>query len=389
MQFELNMFWLLLPVAALSGWWIGRSNQGQKLPLKNIHPEYFKGLNFVLNEQPDKAIEVFIRMTEVDSETVETHLALGNLFRRRGEVDRAIRIHQNLIARPTLNQEQRAHALLELGMDYMRSGLLDRAEKLFLELVNFDLYLNEAYSHLLEIYQQEKDWENAIAVAKKSEIISGENFSPIIAQFYCEIAENYLNTGKVSKAKEKVHDAISFNSKCVRASIIEARIFQLTGKLDHAIKSYKRLELQDSTYITEVILPLYDCYKEKGSINEFIKYLRELVKKYANINTLLILTELIAEYESEDVAINFVFQELKNRPTVQGVDKLVEYTLNKSKGATYEYLSAIKQLTTKLIEKKPTYKCNNCGFDAKMLHWQCPGCKHWESIQPIFGVAGE
>ena len=113
------------------------------------------------------------------------------------------------------------------------------------------------------------------------------------------------------------------------------------------------------------------------------------MKKYSNIDTLLTLTELISEYESEDVAINFVFQELRNRPTVQGVDKLVEYTLNKSEGVTYEYLSAIKQLTTKLIEKKPTYKCSNCGFDAKMLHWQCPGCKHWESIQPIFGVSGE
>ena len=389
MQSELNIFWLLLPVAALSGWWIGRLNQEKERSPKNIHPEYFKGLNFVLNEQPDKAIEVFIRMTEVDSETVETHLALGNLFRRRGEVDRAIRVHQNLIARPTLNQDQRAHALLELGMDYMRSGLLDRAEKLFLELVNLDLYLNEAYSHLLEIYQQEKDWENAISVAKKNEIISGENFSPIIAQFYCEIAENDLNIGKINNAKEKIDDAISFNSKCVRASILEARIFQLKGKIDYAIKSYKRLELQDSTYITEAISPLYDCYKEKGNINEFIKYLRELVKKYSNIDTLLTLTELIAEYESEDVAINFIFQELRNRPTVQGVDKLVEYTLNKSEGVTYEYLSAIKQLTTKLIEKKPTYKCSNCGFDAKMLHWQCPGCKHWESIQPIFGVSGE
>ena len=389
MQSELNIFWLLLPVAALSGWWIGRLNQEKERSPKNIHPEYFKGLNFVLNEQPDKAIEVFIRMTEVDSETVETHLALGNLFRRRGEVDRAIRVHQNLIARPTLNQDQRAHALLELGMDYMRSGLLDRAEKLFLELVNLDLYLSEAYSHLLEIYQQEKDWENAISVAKKNEIISGENFSPIIAQFYCEIAENDLNIGKINNAKEKIDDAISFNSKCVRASIIEARIFQLKGKIDYAIKSYKRLELQDSTYITEVISPLYDCYKEKGNINEFIKYLRELVKKYSNIDTLLTLTELISEHESEDVAINFVFQELRNKPTVQGVDKLVEYTLNKSEGVTYEYLSAIKQLTTKLIEKKPTYKCSNCGFDAKMLHWQCPGCKHWESIQPIFGVSGE
>ena len=137
---------LLLPVAAYSGWWtakrtLRRSENGFQ---RRLHPEYFKGLNYVLNEQPDKAIEVFIKMLEVDSETVETHLALGNLFRRRGEVDRAIRIHQNLIARPTLGQEERALALLELGMDYMRSGLLDRAEGLFLELVEDGYYTVQA-----------------------------------------------------------------------------------------------------------------------------------------------------------------------------------------------------------------------------------------------------
>ena len=175
MQGELIFFWLLLPVASFIGWWIGSNTEKRTKTSKNISLEYFKGLNFVLNEQPDKAIEVFIRMVEVDNETVDTHLALGNLFRRRGEVDRAIRIHQNLIARSNLSEDERAHALLELGMDYMRSGLLDRAEKLFLELLDIGLYLKEAHFNLLEIYQQEKDWENAILIAKKYESISGKD----------------------------------------------------------------------------------------------------------------------------------------------------------------------------------------------------------------------
>tara|TARA_B100001964_G_C14204622_1_gene587479 strand:- start:424 stop:1593 length:1170 start_codon:yes stop_codon:yes gene_type:complete len=389
MHLELNIFWLLLPVAALSGWWIGRFAQETKKLSKNIHPEYFKGLNFVLNEQPDKAIEVFIRMVEVDNETVETHLALGNLFRRRGEVDRAIRIHQNLIARRTLNQGQRAHALLELGMDYMRSGLLDRAEKLFLELVDLDLYQNEAYFNLLEIYQQEKDWKNAIIIAKKFETVSGKNLNSMIAQFFCEVAENELDAGILSSAKEQIHNAMNANSKCVRASIIEAKIYKLTGKIEQAIESYQRLELQDNNYITEIILPLYECYKELDNVDQFIEYLRKIANVYGNINILLILTELIAEHEDKDLAINFIFQELRNRATVQGVDKLIEYTLSMSEGETYKRLSTIKKLTAKLIEKKSIYKCNNCGFDAKMLHWKCPGCKQWESIKPIYGVAGE
>jgi lipopolysaccharide assembly protein B len=388
---ELNLLWLLLPLAALSGWWIGRRavTSQSNHSLRSIHPEYFKGLNFVLNEQPDKAIEVFIRMLEVDSETVETHLALGNLFRRRGEVDRAIRIHQNLIARPTLNREQRAHALLELGMDYMRSGLLDRAEGLFLELIDSDSHLNQAYTELLEIYQQEKDWENAITIARKLEAISADTYSPIIAQFYCECADLALNKGNMRVVKDKLRRAMSFDSNCVRASLIEAQMRQKTGKFKLAIKSYKRVESQNSDYITEIIEPLYECYRKLDRVDEFVEYLRTLINIYGGISTMLKLTGLIAEREGENSAIRFISEELKNRPTVKGVDKLIEYALDRSEGETHEHLKTIKELTGQLIEGRAMYKCNSCGFDAKLIHWQCPGCKHWDTVKPVFGVAGE
>lgn len=381
---------LLLPIAALSGWWIGRRghNSTNRSSL-TLNPDYFKGLNFVLNEQPDKAIEVFIRMLEVDSETVETHLALGNLFRRRGEVDRAIRIHQNLIARPTLNKEQRSNALLELGMDYMRSGLLDRAEGLFLELIDSGSHLNQAYTQLLEVYQQEKDWDNAINVARKLEAISFEPYSPIIAQFYCEHAQTALNEGNTRAVKDNLRKAMSFDSNCVRASLIEAEMHQKSGKIKPAIKSYKRIEAQNSDYITEILAPLYECYRSLDKVDEFVDYLRTLVNIYGSISSLLLLTELIAEREGENAAIRFISDELKNRPTVKGVDKLIEYALERSQGETHEHLKTIKELTGQLIEDRPMYKCNNCGFDAKLLHWRCPGCKSWDTVKPIFGVIGE
>jgi len=387
---EMNLLWLLLPVAALSGWWIGqRAGNSQNLSSSKINPEYFKGLNFVLNEQPDKAIEVFVRMLEVDSETVETHLALGNLFRRRGEVDRAIRIHQNLIARPTLSREQRTHALLELGMDYMRSGLLDRAEGLFLELINSGSHLHQAYTQLLEVYQQEKDWDNAIAIARKLGAVSAESYSPVIAQFYCEHAEAALNEGNMRVVKDQIRRAMSFDPNCVRASLIEAQMFQKLGKIKLAIKSYKRVESQDSDYITEVLAPLYECYRKLDRIDEFVEYLRTLVNIYGGISSLLMLTGLISEREGENAAIRFISDELKNRPTVKGVDKLIEYALERSEGETHEHLKTIKELTGQLIEGKAMYKCNSCGFDAKLLHWQCPGCKHWDTVKPVFGVTGE
>ncbi|MGB0713705.1 MAG: tetratricopeptide repeat protein, partial [Gammaproteobacteria bacterium] len=186
-----SWIWFVLPLAMVVGWVIGRRG-GTTRPKGDeacFDTRYFQGLNYVLNEQPDKAIEVFIKMVEVDSDTVETHFALGSLFRRRGEVDRAIRLHQNLIARPNLDRGQRAQALLELGRDYMLAGLFDRAENLFRELVDARFHIRQAYENLVAIYEQEKDWDNAIKAARNLEGRVPRDMRPVIAQFHCEKAD--------------------------------------------------------------------------------------------------------------------------------------------------------------------------------------------------------
>src|SRR5436190_18436361 len=183
-----DLLWLLLPLAFLSGWFAARLEARRQAGRSfDLPSAYFKGLNFLLNEQPDKAIEIFIQVLEVNSETVETHLALGNLFRRRGEVERAIRIHQNLIARPTLNREQRTYALLELGQDYFKAGLFDRAENLFLELAEVRAHSEQALRLLLNIYQQEKEWDKAIQTGRRFARVSGKRMDDVIAQYYCEL----------------------------------------------------------------------------------------------------------------------------------------------------------------------------------------------------------
>src|SRR5713101_7419737 len=184
-----DLLWLLLPLAAGSGWLVARFDQKRHAAARDLPSAYFKGLNFLLNEQPDKAIEIFIQVLEVNSETVETHLALGNLFRRRGEVERAIRIHQNLIARPTLDREQRTYALLELAQDYFKAGLFDRAENLFLELAEIRAHSEQALRLLLSIYQQEKEWDKAIQTGRRLARVAGKSMDGVIAQYYCEQAE--------------------------------------------------------------------------------------------------------------------------------------------------------------------------------------------------------
>lgn len=391
MQLDWMIIILLLPITGFVGWWYGRWRlQFSEVDNKNrIHPEYFKGLNYVLNEQPDKAIEVFVKMLEVDSETVETHLALGNLFRRRGEVDRAIRIHQNLIARPTLDKEQRVHALLELGMDYMRSGLLDRAESLFKELIETGSYSTEAHSELLEIYQQERDWENAISTARRLELVSGKTLNPVIAQYYCEQAEALLKKGQDKNARDNLRKALHIDPKCARASLIEATMLRNSGKIKQAIKIYKHIEKQDAEYIPEAVLPMLECYRELNGLDEYMEYLHEVVSKHGGITPMLMLAKLVADRQGENEAIKYITNELRKRPTVRGVDRLIEYALARAQGDTKESLITIKDLTGKLLEDRPIYKCVYCGFDAKSLHWQCPSCKNWNTVKPVHGVEGE
>lgn len=381
---------LLLPIAALSGWWVAKRDHSNRRnqSLQGLHPGYFKGLNFVLNEQPDKAIEVFTEMLEIDSATVETHLALGNLFRRRGEIDRAIRIHQNLIAR-NLEADQHSLAILELGMDYMLSGLLDRAEGLFKGLADMGDYTLPANKQLLEIYQQEKDWNNAIVTARRLEQITGDKLSTTIAQFYCELADIERQQGNNKSTRELLHRALSVDKNCVRASIIEAEVALDADKVRDAIKAYQRVQKQDPEYISEVIHPLMRCYRKLGKIDDYMEYLDVVIQRHGGITPLMVLTDLIAAKQGKDAAIQFISGELRKWPRLRGVDRMIEYAVARSEGEVRSNLVTIKDLTGKLLEGRVIYRCSHCGFDAKLLHWQCPGCRHWNMVKPIHGIEGE
>ena len=381
------LIWLL-PLCAIVSWWLGRQsvrNHSTSVPGR-INPDYFKGLNYVLNEQPDKAIDIFVKMLEVDSHTVDTHLTLGNLFRRRGEVDRAIRIHQTLIARPSLSREERAIAMLELGIDYMRSGLFDRAENLFEELVQSGMHMVTAYTELLNIYQQEKDWEKAIVTARRLEHASGTRMNAVIANYYCELAEELLARNEEKPARNNLAKALNIDPDCVRVSLIEARILCDKGKYKQAIKVYKRVEKQDPEFISEIIEPVSQCYRELYNMDELTRYLKDIVTRHSDITTILKLAEQIAEKESENAAVNFLATELRMHPTVKGVDQLIHYALSLADESTRDSLASIKELTEKLLKNRTAYKCLHCGFDAKVLHWQCPSCKQWNTTKPVHGL---
>ncbi|HSJ49439.1 MAG TPA: lipopolysaccharide assembly protein LapB [Gammaproteobacteria bacterium] len=387
-----ELLWLLLPVAAFSGWWAARRSERRRRDC--LHPElssgYFQGLNYLLNEQPDKAIEVFIRMLEVNSETVETHLALGNLFRRRGEVDRAIHIHQNLIARPTLSARQRSHALLELGQDYMRAGLLDRAENLFGELVEDPDHSHAALQQLLVIYQQEKDWDKAIQTARRLATTNGRDLNPMIAQFYCERAEEAMGHGDEAEARQMLKRALAQDRDCVRASLLQGELAREAGDCKAAIRAYRRVENQDIDFLPEVIRPLGECYQSLGKADDLQHWLETVLHQYGGVSPVLALADLIVKTRGEAAGIEFITEQQRRRPSLRGLSRLISMNLSGvEEGPARDNLLILKGLTDRLLTDKPVYRCHACGFNGKTLHWQCPGCKEWNTVKPIYGVEGE
>lgn len=350
--------------------------------MRRTDPAYFQGLNYVLNEQPDKAIDVFIKMAEVDSETVETHLALGNLFRRRGEVDRAIRVHQNLVARPNLEPEQRAQALLELGQDYMRAGLFDRAESLFGELAESDFYCEQSLKNLLVIYQQEKEWRRCLDVAETLSEKMGQPLKVEIAHFFCELAEVAKAKGETKEAAKLLNEALGADPSCVRASILQGDMAFAEGDFVAALRVYERVARQDPDYLGAVLPSVMECYRRVADADALATYLQGLYGESPDLATMLACTDVIAETRGNDAAADFLKAHLRNHNSLAAIVRWIELNRgNQSRGE--ETLELVKSLLQQMRDEQPGYICEHCGYTAQRLHWHCPGCKVWNSMKPL------
>jgi lipopolysaccharide assembly protein B len=385
---------LLLPIAAASGWFIGRytNRDSSHHSRSNFPRDYFTGLNYLLNEQPDKAVDVFVKVLEVDSETVETHLALGNLFRRRGEVDRAIRIHQNLIARPSLGKQHRVQALLALGRDYQRAGVLDRAERLFLQVVESGEYVPASLRYLLDIYQQQKNWDLAIATARKYEAVTNELMPINIAHYYCELAGEARIKKNIELARRYLKDAIAIDKACVRASLLLGEIESEAGNIKSAIRMYKQIKQQDPEYLSETLAPLVQCYEQHQSVlteSELMDYLWQCLKEYPRISIALVIAERLQKKQGDAVAVEFLIEQLRQRSSLRGMKRLIQLQLLTAEGQAQQNLAMLQDLTASLLKNKPVYQCRQCGLNGRVLYWHCPGCKNWGTVKPIHGVEGD
>lgn len=390
MDFISEWFWFFLcvPLAALAGWVVGRrggQHHGDD-QVSRLSSTYFRGLNYLLGEQPDKAIELFLHIAELDKETFETQLALGHLFRRRGEVDRAIRLHQGLANRSDLSDAQRVQALLALGEDYMKSGLLDRAETVFTDLASIDQRAPQALKHLISIYQAERDWEKAIDNARRFEQVTGEPMGKLIAQFECELAERHRAAGRLDDARDAIARANGADARGVRAGIIEGRLESDFGNDEAAVRAFERAARNDPDYLPEILPSLMKNYQAVGDLAGGRAFLAEMAEHYRGIAPVLALTKLMEQQEGVAPARAYLGRQLMDRPSVRGESALIDLTLAAGVDAVAT-LHDLKHITDQLLVRNAAYRCNKCGFGARTHHWHCPSCKEWGTVKPLINFA--
>ena len=380
---EFEYWWLLgLPLFFGLGWLAARVDiKHLVLESRALPRSYFKGLNFLLNEQPDKAIEAFIEVVRIDPETIELHFALGSLFRRRGETDRAIRMHKNLLDRSDLADEQRLHAMIELGQDYLKAGLLDRAEEVLSKLRESTLR-SDALRLLLEIYQQEKDWGKAIETARAMEADSGESRQKEIANFYCELAALDATHSRSTQAEENLLRALGANRKCVRANIQLGELHALAGQADQAIEAWKRIEQQRPAFVAIVARRILDSYRVLGRSEEGLTLLRGYLAQYPSLDLLEVVFQSTLEHHDAQTAYYLVKEELRRNPTLLGLDKLLEAQILLAPAERRHDLELVKNLVHGHTRRLARYRCDNCGFKARQFHWRCPACSGWETYPP-------
>ncbi|EOV8972664.1 lipopolysaccharide assembly protein LapB [Cronobacter turicensis] len=388
----LELLFLLLPVAAAYGWYMGRrsAQQDKEQEANRLSRDYVAGVNFLLSNQQDKAVDLFLEMLKEDTGTVEAHLTLGNLFRSRGEVDRAIRIHQSLMESASLTYDQRLLAVQQLGRDYMAAGLYDRAEDMFNQLVDETDFRIGALQQLLQIYQATSDWQKAIDAAERLVKLGKELQRVEIAHFYCELALQAMSNEDMDRAMSLLKKGAAADRNSARVSIMMGRIFMTRGDYAHAVEMLEKVISQDRELVSETLEMLQVCYQQLGKPDEWAEFLKRCVEENTGAEAELMLAQVLEQREGADSAQVYITRQLQRHPTMRVFHRLMDYHLHEAEeGRAKESLMVLRDMVGEQVRTKPRYRCQKCGFTAFTLYWHCPSCRAWSTIKPIRGLDGQ
>lgn len=381
---EFEFWWLLaLPLFFTLGWVAARVDLKQLLAESTALPAaYFKGLNFLITDQQDKAIEAFTEAVQANTDSLELHFALGSLFRRRGEVDRAIHLHMNLLEKKSLEPQHRIAITAELAQDYLKAGLYDRAEELF-ESLDDSRYRQPALRALLEIYVREREWERAIKAATELERLSGVTFRVEISHYYCEMAVKSKLANDTHSARFELEQALNANKNCVRANVLLGDLEAEAGAHLQAISIWKRIEFQKPEYLGLITPKLRNSFKVLNQSHECLRLLQLYAQTYQLPSLINVLYEATLEEEGAESAAKLARNELIKKPSLNTLDQLLQARTiveTNSKNNQQQDTQLMQQAVRHAIGNKSAYHCEQCGFKAKHHHWQCPACNAWESL---------
>lgn len=373
--------WLvyLLPVFTfILGYILARrriKRQKTKLRFSN---DYFQGLNYLLNDQQDKALDIFIELVETDWETIDTSLALGAIFRRKGEIDKSIKLHQNLLARPSLPAEYKATVLLALAKDYLQAGWLDRAESLFKEVVVDEEFTEEAQECLMSIYEREQEWHNAITIARRFQRRGNTRLPIVIAHYYCELAQQMMQQDDLNEAESLATQALNTDKNCARASILLADLAIKRGRYQKAIRFLRQVEIQNIWLLPLSVENLILCYRNTSNLNKALIFLKSIDSRYPDICIIPQLTHLIEEVYGLEDAMQYVSTAVMERPSLSTLQTLI----NLEGDVSDSVVKLIPHVLESITEKQQNYQCSHCGYSANSHVWLCPSCHSWSSILP-------
>ena len=383
------LFWLLLPVAAISGWIAAfrhfKSVADNRVPdAYDVSPGK-KNVGDFINTQPDKAVDIVIDKVEVSSDTVEVHLALGNLYRRSGEVNRAIRFHQNLSEKHSLSNSQRENILFELGRDYLSAGLLDRAERIFKDLLTTDEFKIKSSKALVEVFQQEKDWDEALEYAEMYEHLSKKPQKTRIAHYFCEKAERLNIETDAEKVKVYLSNALKKDKSCVRANILLGDLSFKLSDFDSALKHYLSAVEQDRAFLSVVFDNLIQCLQVVAKNEQLASLLPSSGSGSGELADLYdgSLADNTDIFSNQKKSMKYIEQYLDKSPTLSLLGKYLLLSLDDSALQDRKLMSQLKDSLFKIIKQNASYKCVSCGLGVHALHWQCPSCTSWSTIKPL------
>lgn len=374
-----SLGWILFPLGTALGWYLARRPPAARGIQAGSSPT-LEGISTLANDDPDQAVAALLSAETLNEESVELHLTLGSLFRRRGQVDRALRVHEGLLTREGLTSQQRLRAEFELAEDYHRAGMLDRAERLYGGLADRGHKPIACLEALVSIHESSHDWPGAIEVNRRLESASGVSRRAVVAQCQCEMAEEAARTGRMPEAMALARKALGTDSGCARASLLLARLTAAQGNWPEAAEAYARAAEQEPRLLPEVVRPLWQCCRDWGRPEYFVQWMEDLPAEHRPGTADVVHAELLRETGLD--ADSYLLSAFERTPSWSVLEQIANLGSD-SDVVQAQRSTVLREAVMTLAGERQKYQCQSCGMKPAQLFWHCPSCKQWGTVFPL------